>query len=128
MKIEAVEMWFYRRMLRISWTEHATNEEALRRAGGKRKLVKTNKKRQLQFLGHVMRKGNLENLTLTGRIEGTRSRGRQRIAYLKSASKWMAEGIPTRDSQMKEQSILQATRNRELWRTMIADVLNGYGT
>ena len=98
-KIEAVGMWFYRRMLRISWTEHATNEEVLRRAGAKRKLINTTKKRQLQFLvGHVMRKEDLENLTLTGRIEGTRSRGRQRITYLKSVSKWMAEGIPSKAS------------------------------
>ncbi|MCH9665805.1 MAG: hypothetical protein K0U41_08180 [Gammaproteobacteria bacterium] len=127
-KLEAVEMWFYRRMLRISWTDHATNEEVLRRAGTKRKLINKIRKRQLQFLGHIMRKGKLENLSLTGKIEGKRSRGRQRLTFLKSVSNWIAEGIPARADEVKEQNLLRATGNRELWKTMIADVLDGYGT
>ena len=127
-KLEAAEMWFYRRILRISWTEHITNEEVLRRMGARRKLMNNIRKRQLQFLGHVMRKEGLENLTLTGKINGTRSRGRPRLTYLKSLSKWMSEGIPARIEELKEQNLLKATKNRELWRSMIADVLKGYGT
>ena len=73
-----VEM--FRRMMRISWTEHATNEEVLTRAQTERRLLKTIRKTQLEFLGHVMRKEGLENLTMTGKIEGKRSRGRQRKA------------------------------------------------
>ena len=78
-KLEAAEMWFYRRMLKIPWTGHVTNEEVLKKIGTKRKLLPTIRKRQLEFLGHVMRKESVENLTLTGRIEGKKSRGRPRI-------------------------------------------------
>ena len=73
-----LEMWFLRRMFRIAWSDHVTNEEVLRRARRERSLMISIRKRQLQFLGHIMRKEGLENLTLTGRIEGKRSRGRQR--------------------------------------------------
>ena len=93
-KLEAAEMWFYRRMLRIPWTAHVTNEEVLRKIGTERKLLPTVRKRQLEFLGHVMRKESLENLTLTGRIEGKKSRGRPWIKYLTSLSTWMAEHVP----------------------------------
>ena len=43
--------------------------------------------------GHVVRKEGLQNLPLTGKIEGKRSRGRQRLTYLKSLSKWMTERL-----------------------------------
>ena len=77
--IEAMEMWFLRRMLRVSWTEKRTNLEILNTAGSTRKLISNIKRRQAEFLGHVMRKGKLEHLLTTGKIEGKRSRGRQRI-------------------------------------------------
>ena len=55
-----------------------SSEEVLARAGVNRRLIKDNRMRQMCFLGHVLRKGGLENLALTGQIEGKRSRGRQR--------------------------------------------------
>ena len=72
-------MWFLPRILRISWTEKVKNEEVLRRADVTKKLVQTIRKRQLSFLGHVYRKDDLERAVLTGRIEGKRDRGRQRL-------------------------------------------------
>ena len=45
-RLQAVEMWFYRRRLRIPWTDHRTNEEVLRTAGVQKKLLKTIRKRQ----------------------------------------------------------------------------------
>ncbi|XP_069972232.1 uncharacterized protein [Penaeus vannamei] len=69
-RLEATEMWFFRRMLRISWTDHVTNQEILQRVGRKKTLMMTLRRRQLEFLGHAMRKEKRENLTLTGRIEG----------------------------------------------------------
>ena len=77
--IEAMEMWFLRRMLRVSWTEKRTNLEILNTASSTRKLMNNIKRRQAEFLGHVMRKGKLEHLLTTGKIEGKRSRCRQRI-------------------------------------------------
>ena len=85
-KLEAAEMWFYRRMLKIPWRLNITNEEVLKKKGAERKLLQTVRRRQLEFLGHVMRKERLENLTLTGCIDGKKSRGRPRIKYLTSLS------------------------------------------
>ena len=90
--------------------------------------MNTIRKRQLQFLGHVMRKEGLDNLAIKGRIDGTRSGGRSGLLNLESFSKWIAEGIPGRAGKMKKQDLLKATRDRKSWRTMIATVLKGYGT
>ncbi|GFO14934.1 2-oxoisovalerate dehydrogenase subunit beta, mitochondrial-like [Plakobranchus ocellatus] len=76
-KLEATEMWFLRRMLRIPWTAKKTNERVLNEANKRRSLVRTIRKRQATFLGHVMRRGKLEHLVTTGKFEGKRSRGRQ---------------------------------------------------
>ena len=51
-KLEATEMWFLRRMQRISYTEHVTNVEVLRRANTKRKLLGEMVNRQVKFFGH----------------------------------------------------------------------------
>ena len=51
-RINAAEIWFLRRILRIDWTSHTTNEEVLFLADTERKLMKSIKKQQLQFLGH----------------------------------------------------------------------------
>ena len=61
-KLESAEMWFYRRMLRISWKERITNEEVLRRVHSGRTMLKEIMKRRMKLLGHVMRKGELECL------------------------------------------------------------------
>ena len=118
-RIEAAEMWFLRRMMRISWTERMTNKEVLERAGIKRFLLKAIRKRQLEFLGHVMRKEGLENLSVTGKINGKRSRGRQRLTYIASISRWM---------NATEQEVLNTTKDRKKWKSMIANVLVGQGT
>ena len=75
-KIEAAEMWFIRRMLRISWTEKKTNVNVLREGNVQRSLLKTIKKRQMEFLGHVCRRRGLEFLSLTGEVEGKRDTGK----------------------------------------------------
>ncbi|GFO27950.1 endonuclease-reverse transcriptase [Plakobranchus ocellatus] len=77
-KLEATEMWCLRRMLRIPWTAKKTNKRVLNEANKRRSLVRTIRKRQATFLGHVMRRGKLDYLVKTGKFEGKRSRGRQR--------------------------------------------------
>ena len=54
-KLEAFEVWAYRRMLRVSWTEHKTNEEVLKMANTISALSPTIKKRKCQYFGHVIR-------------------------------------------------------------------------
>ena len=74
-KLEAMKMWYNRRMLRLSWTKKLMNEEVLKRVGKERKLMKRIRKRQLEFLGHIVRKEKLENLTVTEKIEGKEVEG-----------------------------------------------------
>nr|CAB3263295.1 uncharacterized protein LOC108950266 [Phallusia mammillata] len=81
-RLEAAEMWFLRRMMRISWTMKLRNDTVLQRAGTTRQLMRTIVTRQVRFLGHVLRKKQLEHLVLTGKVEGRRDRGRQRMTYL----------------------------------------------
>ena len=77
-------MWFYQRIPKISWTHLLSNEEALRRAKTKHTLLMIIRKRQLEFLGHIMRKNRLEELILTGSVDGKGSRGRQKEKYLQA--------------------------------------------
>ena len=63
-KINAFEMWVYRKMLRISYTDHVTNEEVLRRVGEKRSFLKTIHQRKLQYFGHLTRQNGLQRRLL----------------------------------------------------------------
>jgi len=68
--VKTAEMCFQRIILRISWTSHTTNEDILLKADRRRKLLTTIRLRQLQFFGHVTRKEEIEELFVTGKIEG----------------------------------------------------------
>ena len=89
-KLEAFEMWCYRRVWRISWMERVTNEEVLRRMRMNCKVVNTVKRRKLQYLGHIMRspKYALLQLIVQGKISGKRSVGRRRASWLKNLRDW----------------------------------------
>ena len=76
-RLKAAEMWYIRRIMRISWTEKKSHEEVMEMAGYKRSLLKTIRKRQLQFFGHINRADGLEKQILSGKICGTQSRRRQ---------------------------------------------------
>ena len=69
-------------MQRISWTANVTNETVLKQTFQVRQLLNTIKNRQLQFLGQIMRQKNLEQISITGRINGKRARGRHWYKYL----------------------------------------------
>ena len=86
-QLDALEAWFYRRMLRISWKEKVVNVEVYRRMNTSTSLLIDIVHRQLTFLGHILRKGELENLVVTGFVDGKRDRGRQRETFLTYLSK-----------------------------------------
>src|SRR5260221_10045800 len=69
-RLEAFEMWVWRRITKISWTEHKTNEEVLNMVSEKRKLMETIRKRQKNWIGHILRKDSLLTTVLEGRIQG----------------------------------------------------------
>ncbi|GFO22537.1 endonuclease-reverse transcriptase [Plakobranchus ocellatus] len=113
LEVEATEMWFLRRMLRIPWTAKKTNERVLNEANKRRSLVRTIRKRQATSLGHMMRRGKLEHLVTTGKYEGKRSRGRQREKIMDGLATWLGTG--------KVSDTLAAVKDRDLWRDMIAN-------
>ena len=80
-RLDAFEMWVYRRVLTISWTEKITNEEVLRRMGTGREIVRQFKTRKLQDLGHLIRHNSTQLQLIEGKIEGRRSRGRPRNTW-----------------------------------------------
>ena len=71
-KLEAFEMWIYRKMLKISWVDHITNEEVLRRINTKIEFLVKLKRQKISYFAHVMRgnKYELLQLIIEGKIEG----------------------------------------------------------
>ncbi|GFN79417.1 RNA-directed DNA polymerase from mobile element jockey [Plakobranchus ocellatus] len=118
-KIEAAEMWFFRRMLRVPWTARKTNEEVLKETESTRSLMNRIRRRQAKFVGHIMRREGLENLVTTGRMEGKKSRGRQREKMLDGMTSWMGTKRVT--------DALSESWDRESWKDMIANA-KGQGT
>ena len=121
-KLEAAEMWFLKRMLRISWTEKISSDEFTRRARVTPSLINTVRMRQMHFVGHVFRKDGIEKTSMTGKIEGERGRGRQRLTYLQSLTNWAT------NNQINNTSLLRMAEDRQDWRDMVADVCNRQGT
>ena len=114
-KLEAVEMWMWRRILKIPWTARRTNEEVLRQMGAERELMTTIRRRQMRFLGHVVRREEMEAVVLTGMVEGGRARGRQREKYMDGL-------VRATGNHFKPAELLQLTRDRDRWRSMVAQV------
>lgn len=78
-------MWIYSRVLKISWCNHITNINVLKRMNKELEIEETIKSRKLQYLGHVMRhpeKYNLLNLIILGKIVGKKSQRRPQISWL----------------------------------------------
>ena len=113
-RINAAEMWFLQRVLRIGWKGHTTNEEVLIEADIERKMMKTIKKQQLQFLGHCMRKDGVEKLALTGKIAGNRARGRQWVTFLQRIAKWSGKSAI---------ELIQCTESRNDWQKLVANIM-----
>ena len=108
--------------LRISWKEKKTNVNVLREGNVQRSLLKTIRKRQMEFLGHVCRRRGLEFLSLTGKVEGKRDRGKQRITFLDSLCNSATGG------QSKSLNFLKLSDDRDVWRGMAANVCSRSGT
>ena len=121
-RLEAVEMWFIRRIMKISWTAKMSNEEVLKITGYSRSLLKSIRKRQLEFFGHLNRRDGIEKQLLCGKICGMRSRGRQRTKFTNSLNKYTTWN----ESPINE--LIHRTGNREEWKSMIAYVCNRPGT
>ena len=81
-RIEAFEMWVWRRMLKISWTEKISNEEVLMRVEEQRSILNIISRRKHSWIGHILRHDGLLKTILEGRMEGKAARGRKRLNML----------------------------------------------
>ena len=80
-RIYAFELWCWRRPLRVPWTARRSNQPILKEISSEYSLEGLMLK--LQYFGHLMRRtGSLEKTLMLGKIEGRRSRGRQRMRWL----------------------------------------------
>ena len=85
-RLESFEMWCWRRMEKISWTDHVRNEEVLLRVNEQRNILHEIRKRKANWIGHILRRNCLLQQVIEGKIKGqievTRRRGRRRKKLL----------------------------------------------
>ncbi|KAI5752247.1 hypothetical protein M8J77_015168 [Diaphorina citri] len=77
--LESFEMWLWRRMENIKWSDKIRNEEVLRRVEEERNIVKTIKKRKASWVGHILRRDCIQRKIMDIKFEGSRSRGRRKF-------------------------------------------------
>ena len=88
-KIDAFELWCWRRLLRVPWTARRFNQSILKEISIEYSLVGLMLKLKLQYFGHLMqRTDSLEKTLMLGKIEGRRRRGRQRMRLLDASPTW----------------------------------------
>ena len=82
-RIDAFELWCWRRLLRVPWTARRSNPSILKEISPEYSLEGLMLKLKLQYFGHLMRRtDSLEKILMLGKIEGWRRRGRQRMRWL----------------------------------------------
>ena len=84
-RIDAFELWCWRRLLRVPWTARRSNQSILKEISSECSLEGLMLKLKLQYFGHLMRRADsLEKTLVLGKIEGRRRRGQQRVRWLDS--------------------------------------------
>ena len=68
--LESFEMWCWRRMEKISWTDHVRNEEVLLRVNEQRNILQEIRKWKANWIGHILRKNCLLKQVIEGKIKG----------------------------------------------------------
>ena len=82
-RIDAFELWCWRRLLRIPWTARTSNQFILKEISPEYSLEGLMLKLELQYFGHLMQRADsFEKTLILGKIEGRRRRGRQRMRWL----------------------------------------------
>ena len=82
-RIDAFELWCWRRLLRVPWTARRSNQSILKEISPEYSLEELMLKLKLQYFGHLMgRTDSLEKTLMLGKIEGRRRRGRPKVRWL----------------------------------------------